>query len=345
MRMTGGGVCLITLIIFIISLIFLSCGKTDEPGQESPDANESIPADTTSLVTIRFRPQWLHQAQFAGFYMAQAKGFYHNYGLAVEIQNGGPDNPSYESLLDGSTDITTLFLATALTKTANEQALVNLAQISQKSSLMLIGKQSRGLQQISDLNGKKIGLWRSDFQDLSLAFFKEKNLNVEVIPIDWTINLLLRDAVDMMNVMDYNEYHKVLLAGIDKDELFEIRFSDIGYNLVEDGIYTTKEFYDKNPEVCKRFAEATMDGWLYAINHQDETLEVVMDIMRRDFIPATVNHQAWMLKTLADVILAKPASIGVLEKQDFEFAQGLLFKNNILQRKLDYKIFYPNAAD
>ncbi|MDP2173879.1 MAG: ABC transporter substrate-binding protein, partial [Candidatus Cloacimonadaceae bacterium] len=286
-----------------------------------------------------------HQAQFAGVYMALKKGFYRNYGLDVEIQSGGSDYPAYESLLNGSTDIVTLVLATAIAKTAQDHELVNLAQVSQKSALMLVGKKSPRLQSINDLNGKKVGLWRSDFQDLPLVFFQEKNLHVKVIPIDWTISLLLNDAVVMMNLMVYNEYHQVLMSGIDKEQLFEIRFSDIGYNFIEDGIYTTREFYEKNPVICKNFAEATMDGWLYAINHQDETLDVVLDIMRRNFIPANIPHQAWMLKTWADLILAKPTSIGVLEKRDFEFAQGLLLKNKVIPRKLDYERFYPHAAE
>ena len=39
--------------------------------------------------------KWVTQAQFAGYYVAEAKGFYQEAGLDVTIKPGGPDiNPS-----------------------------------------------------------------------------------------------------------------------------------------------------------------------------------------------------------------------------------------------------------
>ena len=35
--------------------------------------------------TIVFTPQWTAQAQFAGYYVAEAKGFYRDAGLKVKI--------------------------------------------------------------------------------------------------------------------------------------------------------------------------------------------------------------------------------------------------------------------
>jgi NitT/TauT family transport system substrate-binding protein len=294
-------------------------------------------------VPIRFRPQWRHQAQFAGVYIAAEKGFYRNYGLDVEIQSGGPDFPAYEALVSGQSDIVTLFLSTALNRYSQETPLVNLAQISQRSAIMLVGKRSPSLNRIEQLNGKKIGLWRNDFREPSLIFFQEKGLNVEPVPIDWSVNLLLNNAIDMMNVMLYNEYHQVLMAGLDKEELFEIRLSDEGYNIVEDGIYTTEEFYQKNPEACRQFAEATIDGWIYALNHPEETLEVVIRRMRQDHIAANRPHQAWMLDKMKELILADPDNIGVLSKKDFDFAQTLMYKHDLLRQKIDYRAFCPNA--
>ena len=41
--------------------------------------------------------KWVPQAQFAGYYVAAAKGFYTDAGLDVTIKAGGPDiNPSQD---------------------------------------------------------------------------------------------------------------------------------------------------------------------------------------------------------------------------------------------------------
>ena len=37
--------------------------------------------------TIVFTPQWMAQAQFAGYYVAEAKGFYREAGVKVKIEH------------------------------------------------------------------------------------------------------------------------------------------------------------------------------------------------------------------------------------------------------------------
>ncbi|MBP7205399.1 MAG: ABC transporter substrate-binding protein [Candidatus Cloacimonetes bacterium] len=92
--------------------------------------------------------------------MAKEKGFYAQRGLDVEILSGGGDNPPYPSLIEGSADISNLNLITALKYHVTDHQLVCLAQISQKSSTVLVGKKTSGIKTIKDLEGKKIGVWR-----------------------------------------------------------------------------------------------------------------------------------------------------------------------------------------
>ena len=325
----------------LLACFCVQCTKTSPASGSTPDTT-LVFTDQDSLTPVRFRPQWRHQAQFAGVYMALEKGFYRDLGLDVQIQSGGPDDPAYESLVNKSSDIVTLFLSSALSRSTPGNPLVNLAQISQKSAIMLVGKRSPSLSQIRDLNGKKAGLWRNDFREPSLIFFREKDLDVQIVPIDWSVNLLLNDAIDVMNVMLYNEYHQVLMAGLDPEEIFEIRLSGAGYNIVEDGIYTTREFFENNTKTCIAFAEATLDGWIYALNHPQETLDVVIRLMRRDHIAANLSHQAWMLDKMKELILAKPDQLGQLTQEDFDFAQNLLFKHGLLSQKIPYRQFFPH---
>lgn len=332
-------VLLLTAIVMLLS----SCNKEQDVADVHKRMEGENPNPGKADFTIRFLPQWHHQAQFAGVYMAFKKGFYSDYGINVEILAGGPDRPAYESVSSGITDVTQLFLLTALTRDALRNNLVNLAQISQKSSLMLIGKKARGINTLKDFNHKKIGLWRTDFRELSLIFLEKNKLDMNIINVDSTINLFLNDVVDVMNVMRYNEYHQMIQAGINEDELFTIPFSEYGMNIIEDGLYTTREFYQNHPTECRNFAEATMDGWLYAINHQEETLDTVLDIMRRHHIRANRAHQAWMLREMREVILAYPEGIGELRESDFTAARNLLLQQQLPATQQKYQEFYPRG--
>ena len=98
-----------------------------------------------ALKKITFIPQWSPQAQFAGYYAAYEKGIYARHGLNVKILRGGAHRPSSELLENGEADVGTIWLSTALQKRSGGVRLVNIAQVAQRSSLMLIAKKSRGI--------------------------------------------------------------------------------------------------------------------------------------------------------------------------------------------------------
>jgi len=332
----------LTLFLSVILSVSLSCKKSSK-AEDTAKFNPMPKLRNQTLRPVRFLPQWHHQAQFAGIYVAKAKGYYENYGLDVIIQSGGPNMPASTSLINNKTDITSLFLLAALAQREQGHRLINLAQISQKSSLMLAAKKENGINSVQDLNHKKIGLWRSDFRELSIIFMKMNKLDMEIVPIDWTINLFLKGPIDAMNVMRYNEYHQILQAGINPDELFIVPFSDTGLDIVEDGIYCMEDFYLQDPRLCKDFAEATIEGWIYAINHQKEAVDIVLEIMSRDYLPANRPHQEWMLKTMSEVILARGGVVGTLEESSFNEAQDLMFNNGLITKRTPYREFFPYA--
>ena len=61
-----------------------------------------MPATALEKVSLQLR--WLHQAQFAGFYMAKEKGFYREAGLDVTIHPGGNNKPPIQEVLNRKAD-------------------------------------------------------------------------------------------------------------------------------------------------------------------------------------------------------------------------------------------------
>ena len=108
---------------------------------------------------ITFLPQWLPQAQFAGYYTAVDKAIYSKYGLNVEILQGGPNEPSLEGLANGKANFASAIMSTAIAKRAQGIKLVNIAQIVQRSALIIVAKKESGIKTIQDLNGKKVSVW------------------------------------------------------------------------------------------------------------------------------------------------------------------------------------------
>ncbi len=272
------------------------------------------------LKDASFIPQWKPQAQFAGYYVAFEKGFYRREGINLSILVGDPRRPPAELLQRGEVDFATMWLSSGIERRSKDIRVVNLAQIVQRSSLMLVAKKTSGIARPSDMNGKKVGVWKGDFQIQPEAFFRKYGLNVRTVAQGYSVNLFLRDGIDVASAMWYNEYHTLFSAGLNPEELNTFYFSDHGLNFPEDGIYMMEGNYQQNQVLAQGFVRASIDGWLYAFEHPEEALQIVIKYMVAANVPANTAHQRWMLSRMKDIILPKGGlrqSIGILDRADF----------------------------
>ena len=294
------------------------------------------------LKKATFIPQWVPQAQFAGYYVALERGLYKKHGIDLTIIDGGPDRPSSDFLRDRKADFSTLWLSSAVQMRDQGIKLVNIAQTIQKSALMLIAKRATGIKQPADMNGKKVGLWGPIFQVQPRAFFKKHKLSVKVIRQSFTVNLFLRDGVDVASAMWYNEYHTILNTGLNPDELTTFFFHEHGLNFPEDGIYTLEDTYARDPELCKAFVQASLEGWRYVFEHPKEALDVVMKNLRKAYIPATRVHQMWMLKRMKDLMVPGDSKTptGCLMPKDYERVAKGLEENGLIKEIPKFTSFY-----
>jgi NitT/TauT family transport system substrate-binding protein len=285
------------------------------------------------LVEVRYLPHWMHQAQFAGYYMAKEKGIYEKYGLNVVILPGGPNAPAIESLVAGETDITSGFLSGAIKAEARGLDVVNIGQVSQRSALMYIARRSDSIFEPQDFNNKKIGIWRSDFKELPVAFLEKYDIEAEIIPITSTVNLFLKGGIDVMCVMWYNEYHQVINHGINEDELITFNFYDHDLDFPEDAILTQQSYFQENTMICRKFVQATFEGWAYAFENKNEAIDVVLKYMKAYKIPANRSHQTWMLSRMQDILLADSSVMtGELKHDDYIKTAGVLLESGAIEK-------------
>ena len=294
------------------------------------------------LKKISFLPQWSPQAQFAGYYVAFERGFYKNHGIDLTFLPGGPDRPPFVFLTEGKADFVTSWLSTGIRWRAHRHRVINVGQIMQRSALMLIAKKSRHITQPREMDGKKVSLWGDEFQIQPRAFFKKYGLKVKVIPQSFSVNLFLRDGVDVASAMWYNEYHTIINAGFNPDELTPFFFHEHGLNFPEDGIYTLEKTFHKDPALSCAFVKAAIEGWSYAFDHPDEALDIVLKYMVRAKLPANRMHQKWMLNRMKDLISPPDyrGRMGMLQPTDYQRVSQELKESGVIQRTPDYKSFF-----
>ncbi len=91
-----------------------------------------------SEVSIQLK--WLPQAQFMGYYVALDKGYYDEVGLTVNIVSGGGDIAETTAVNNGTVDFGVTWLTNLACANAGGMDLVEIAQIYQRSGLVLVYK-------------------------------------------------------------------------------------------------------------------------------------------------------------------------------------------------------------
>lgn len=95
------------------------------------------PLEKTS-VSIQLK--WLPQAQFMGYYVALKKGFYKDAGLEVKIVPGGGDIGETTAVYSGQVDFGVTWVSNLIAANAGGMNLTEVAQVYQRSGLVLVYK-------------------------------------------------------------------------------------------------------------------------------------------------------------------------------------------------------------
>ncbi len=300
----------------------------------------------TSAQPVKLLLQWQHQSQFAGYYMALAKNFYASHGLEVQLLRGGPDVRAEEVLRAGQADFASLMLCTALNKTREGLPLVHMAQVVNRSNFLLVAwrESAEGdpIRELSNLNGRKVTLWDKSISAAYQALFASKNLAPVILPQYNTFSLFLHRGADAFSAMRYNEYHTLQQSGISEEEVRVFSLRDFGFDVPEDGLYCLAGTWERRQAVCTSFIRASFEGWRYARDHTEETLDVVMEYVNQDQLPTNRAHMRWMLKEILASVFPQEKSawtVGRLSRPAYEEALKTLGLSQDLEGTPSYDRF------
>jgi len=277
-------------------------------------------ANAADDVTIQLK--WVTQTQFAGYYVAQDKGFYKAEGLNVTIKPGGPDIGPMQILAGGGADVAVDWMPSALAAREKGLSAVNIAQPFKSSGMMLTCRKDRGVNGVADLKGKNLGVWYFGNEYPFLSWMSKLGLStdggsdgVTVFRQGWDILPLTQGDATCVSTMSYNEYWQVLAEGLKPSELTVFKYETEGVATLEDGLYVLEEnladaaFKDK----MVRFVRASMKGWKYAEKNPGEAAEIVVD--NDDSGAQTIEDNTIQM---GEIVKLTAGSNGALDPADYQ---------------------------
>ena len=290
-------------------------------------------AQAAEKVTIQLK--WVTQAQFAGYYVAQDKGYYQSEGLDVTIKPGGPDIGTPQVLAGGGADVIVDWMPSALASREKGVPLVNIAQIFKKSGLMLTCRKDSGIKSPSDFRGKTLGVWFYGNEYPFLSWMSKLGIpttggsnGVTVLKQGFNVDPILQKQAECVSTMTYNEYWQVIDAGLSPSELVVYKYEDQGVSTLEDGLYVMENKLKNKAFVSKmaRFLKASIKGWNYAGDHPDEAADIVLE--NDDTGAQTEKHQRRMMREISKLVGNQPQGIGYLIPADYRRTVDVLMSSD-----------------
>jgi len=294
------------LIAVMMGTLLIGCGSKSA---ETAANDTTKSADTTKgndgkLDKINLQLKWLPQSQFMGYYVAAAKGYYKDEGIDINILPGGSDIIPEQNVYNGVADIGVTWVSSLMTYQTQGYELQEVAQMFQKSGLLVASKKDAGIKSPQDLAGKKVANWfgGNEYEVLALLskYKLDKNKDLNLVQQDFTMDQLKEGSVDAASAMTYNEFGLLLESGISKDDLNVINMNDEGVAMMEDCLFVNSEWASKNEDLMVRFLRASIKGWKDAVADPEAAGKTVYDVDKS----VSLEHQVYMAKEVAK--LASP---------------------------------------
>ena len=283
---------------------------------------------TNAAESITLQLKWVTQAQFAGYYVAQAKGYYKRAGLDVTINPGGPDVARHRLLREAAPILLLSRCRRHWQREKRAVPLVNISQTFKKSGLEITCRADTSIKKPTDLIGKTVGVWFFGNEYPFRAFMSKFKIktdgsrdSVKMLKQGFNVDPLIQRQADCISTMTYNEYWSVIDAGFRPSELTVFKYSDYGIDTLEDGLYVLESRLSDGGFVARsaKFLKASIEGWDFAKKNIDEATEIVLSADTSGV--QTKRHQRRMLQEI--IKLLDPAD-GKLEPADYERTVSIL---------------------
>jgi NitT/TauT family transport system substrate-binding protein len=300
------------------------------------------PAVAQDLTPVSVVLKWVPQAQFAGFYAAEALGYYELEGLDVEIIAAGVDINPQQLVASGEADFGTDWMGNLLATRATGVDVVNIAQIYQRSGMRQITWADSELTSFEDLGGRVVGVWCCGNQYPTFAALTKAGYDVEN-PDDVTIaqqafdmNAFIAREIDAASAMTYNELAQVLeVVGPNGefpvytlDDLNVLDFNEDGTAMLEDGIFARAEWLaeEGNEAIAVSFLRATFNGWVYCRDNAADCVDFVLAVGPT----LGAGHQEWQMNEVNKLIWPSPDGIGIMDPAAFEVTAQIALDYGII---------------
>jgi NitT/TauT family transport system substrate-binding protein len=293
------------------------------------------------LDSVTLQLKWVTQSQFAGYYAAQALGYYKQFGLDVNLKVGGPSITPEQVVASGQAEIGVDWLPSLLATRDTGTNLVNIAQMFSRSGMTEIVHKDSGITSVAGMRDKTVGVWCCGNQfELYAALTKHgmdptKNKGVKIFNQPFDMNAFLKRQIDAAAAMTYNELAQVLeTKNPQTGQLYQLsdlnifKLQNEGTGMLEDGMFADADWVSANRDIATRFIAASDRGWIYCRDHVAQCTTIVL----KNGPTLGKGHQTWQMNEINKLIWPNTLGIGVMNPAAFKQTAAIALKYKVIKK-------------
>lgn len=259
-----------TITLFaLLAIVFSSCSisRINYPGKIEPI---TIGMESTAVNSL--------------IYIAESQNYFAANGLNVIIKDNYTSGAAaVEGMLRGEVDLATAAELAIVRQAFAKERVRTLASIDMFIHMKLIGRKDRGIQNISDLKGKRIGVplkTAADFmfgRFLDLQGINANQLTIVDVQAPQAVDAVVSGDVDAVVVWQPNVTVITDRLG-DKASVWDVQSGQPIYCAV----VTTGDLASRNPDVLKRFLNSVAQAEEYLVRNPVQARAIVQKRLAYD---------------------------------------------------------------
>lgn len=303
----------------------------------------NVRAQTLTKASLRLK--WLPQTQFAGFYLAKARGYYAAEGIDLTINPGGP-NLLTENLVATGADTFGLSGGTDSVFAARDKGLpvVCVGISHQVTPFVFVSRVDGPIKTLPDFRGKTVTTWFTGANYVLLGMLAQAGIKpgeLTLQPQQVSMTPFIDGQSDVATATLYNEYY-TLLTRMGADKLRRFVPEDYGVTFPRDTVIASEATVKGKPELVRGFLRASMRGWREALREPKAGVDTVMAVA------PTLDRaaQEFMLTEAGKLMVAGQASQdGLLwiNQDAVKSAHDFLLKYEVIKKPVDLAAAYDRS--
>jgi len=238
---------------------------------------DNAPKDSPEKFTVRLG--WVHQTQFAGFYVAKDKGFYKKAGLDVTILPLDLNKSQTEELGDGLVEASVMEAHQMLGGIDVGNEIKAVAAIYQINPNVLAARADSGIKGPKDFTDKTIfglaggeGEGHAIFKVFIEQFGRVEGPKYVDLGFD-AVDDFINKRADVIDIYRIDQPYLAQKKGV---PLNIIPLDAYGLTTYGDVIAMNQKFIKTHPDTARKFIQASLDGWRYALAHPEEAIDITL---------------------------------------------------------------------